>query len=89
MTFDVRPQLTGVGCGVAGCDVGAEPILVLTGDVCSCGAFSDLRSATAILHIFRNNERTNDLNLAQKWMIFRNFSLTNWKVFRFKTMFKS
>ena len=52
MTCDVRPQLAEVQCAVASCDVHAEPLLVVTCDVCSCGAFSGLRSATAISHIF-------------------------------------
>ena len=89
MTFDVRPQLTGVGCGVAGCDVGAEPILVLTVDVCSCGAFSDLRSATAILHIFHNNERTDNLNLLSFGVSYY-FVAPNWRIlaiFHKKTIF--
>ena len=34
-----------------------------TCDVHACGAVSGLRSATAILHIFGNNERTDDRNL--------------------------
>ena len=63
MTCNVQLQLSEVGCGVAGCDARAEPILVVTCDVGSCGAFSGLQSATATLHIFHNNERTDKLNL--------------------------
>ena len=61
------------------CDVHAEPILVVTCDVCVCSAFSGLQSAITISHIFGNNERTDDLYLlsfgvsyifvAQKWKI--------------------
>ena len=58
MTCDVRPQLAEERCAVASCDVRAEPILVVTFDVRACGAFSGLQSATAISHIFGNNERT-------------------------------
>ena len=58
MTFDVRPQVAEVRCLVASCDVRAEPILVVTCDVHACGAFSGFQSATAISHIFGNNERT-------------------------------
>ena len=47
---------------VATCNVCAEHILVVTCDVRACGAVSGLRSATAILHIFGNNERTDDFS---------------------------
>ena len=79
MTCDVRPQLTEVRCAVATCNVRAEPILVVTCDVRACSAFSGLQSATAIWHIFCNNERTDKINqlsfcicydfVAQKWRI--------------------
>ena len=61
----MRPQLAEVRCGVASCDVRAEPILVVTCDVRACDAFSGLRSATAISHIFTaiHNERNDDWNL--------------------------
>ena len=59
----MRLQFAGVGCAVATCSVLAEPILVVTFDVRVCGAFSGLRSATAILHIFGKNERTDNQNL--------------------------
>ena len=39
MTCDVRLQLVEVRCAVASCDVCAEPTLVVTCDVCVCGAF--------------------------------------------------
>ena len=45
------------------CDVCAEPNLVVTCDVYLGGAFSGLGSATPILHIFGNNERTDNWNL--------------------------
>ena len=45
-------------CGIV--DVRAEPILVVTCDVRVCGAFSGFGNETAILHIFGNNERTDD-----------------------------
>ena len=83
MTCDVWPQLAEVRCAVATCDVRAEHILVVPCDVCACGAVSGLRSATAKLHIFGNNERTDDINLlyfcvnyyfvAQKWRILEFF----------------
>ena len=47
MTLDVRLQLADVQCVLASCDVGAEPILVVT---CDVHAFEGLRSATAISH---------------------------------------
>jgi hypothetical protein len=68
MTCNVQLQLSEVGCGVAGCDARAEPILLVTCDVGSCGAFSGLQSATATLHIFHNNERT-DYFVAPNWWI--------------------
>ena len=39
MTCDVRLQLAEIRCAVASCNVLAEPILVVTCDVCACGAF--------------------------------------------------
>ena len=61
------------------CDMHAEPILLVICDVSACNAFSGLRSATTISHIFGNNERNDDSNLrsfgvsydsvAQKWRI--------------------
>ena len=55
MTCDVQPQLAEVQCVVASWGVRAEPILVVTWNVSACGAFSGLRSATTIWHIFGNN----------------------------------
>ena len=72
-------------------DVRVEPILIVTCNVCACGAFSDLQSATSISHIslaimkdmtmkiylFISGVSYN--SVAQKWRIF--FSIF-WELLR-------
>ena len=52
MTCDVRLQLVEVRCAVANCDVRAEPILVVTCDLCAFSAFQGLRRATTYRRLF-------------------------------------
>ena len=83
-------------------DVRVEPILIVTCNVCACGAFSDLQSATSISHIslaimkdmtmkiylFISGVSYN--SVAQKWRIFFfNFLGVTSKLLGFKAIFKS
>ena len=57
ITCNVWLQLAEMRCVITSCDVLVEPMLVVTCNVRACGAFSGLRSTTAILHICGNNKR--------------------------------
>ena len=60
MTWDVLLQHAEVRCATASCNVHGEPNLVVICDVHAGGAFSGLGSATPMLPIFGDNERSDD-----------------------------